>query len=771
MLTSNLSRRQEHSFRPDWTSSPTTAALLVLLTILLRIWHIQHGLPDFLEEAIPFKKALQMWGWESGHTDLNPHFFNYPTLSLYLHLFVQKLHYGFGLLTRQFTVPADYWLQYQIDPTAHVVLARLVGVACDVCSVLGVWWIGERLCRGVGVLAALLVALAPTMLETARSIYSDSVMAALAVWALALLLAYLQHGGRRRLATGIVLIGLAAGAKYTAGLLVLPLAWAMWMRHGRRGLLWWPAAAAASCAVFLISSPYVVLDFPAFWHDFSFERMHMAKGHLGILERHGAEFQLRTLTHDLGWPALTCLIVAGVLTIRRRRERIAVAVALLWWVLLPQALSVALFRAEAARYLLALLPAIALLAAWGALSLVSEVSAGRRRQAATVVLVALLILPAAWSGLRAALLGRISTQQLARYWCEEQLSAADIIVQEPYGATLRSIFAIQRIRSNSFFPVADEELRERFLAAPLYHAVSLPLTVSGQFRVTVRSRVGDPVELTVFEHATELNQVFYAPALFHGVDYFVTSGGVRQRYEKNAARYQRQIRFYRLLDSYAVVAAHFRTGGTTYGPEMKIYRLDERFQEMLAQTAPTLDVYWWARAVPQAFRIQMDELLVASDKGSGGAIRRSDGRPAHWVLSLEEPFDGYILPFLFQMTHHLTETERYAAGRRLAAAMLAMRPDLELACMMYSMCATEMGDWDQARRAVMNSLKLLTQWGRSSPQLRFELVRILTYLGETEAAREELELLLQTAPPHSEIATAASRLLAGLAPDGMAVQP
>ena len=249
------------------------------------------------------------------------------------------------------------------------------------------------------------------------------------------------------------------------------------------------------------------------------------------------------------------------------------------------------------------------------------------------------------------------------------MTAADIIVQEPYGATLRSIFAIQRIRSNSFFPIADEELRERFLVAPLYHAVSLPLTVSGQFKVTVRSRAGDPVELTAFEHATELNQVFYAPALFHGVDYFVTSGAVRQRYEKNAARYQRQIRFYRLLDSYAVVAAHFRTGGTTYGPEMTIYRLGERFQEMLVQTAPTLDAYWWARAVPQAFRIQIDELLVTPDKRSEGAIRRSDGRPAHWVLSLEEPFAGYILPFLFQMTHHLTETERYSLRRRLAAAM------------------------------------------------------------------------------------------------------
>jgi hypothetical protein len=259
MLNSDGDQRQE-SLRDRFSpTSPVTAALLITLVLVsalvLRLWHIRHGLPDFLEEAIPFKKAFEMWGWETGRTDLNPHFFNYPTLSIYIHFALQKLHFAFGMLSGRYTVPADYWLAYHLDPTPQVVLARLVGVVSDGATLLGVWVIGERMRRGVGLLAALLLALAPTVLLTGRSIYSDSLMATLAVWALERLLAYQATGGRGRLLTALVLIGLAAGAKYTAGLLVVPLAAVLWFRHGRRGLLWWPLAAAGSFAVFLISSP------------------------------------------------------------------------------------------------------------------------------------------------------------------------------------------------------------------------------------------------------------------------------------------------------------------------------------------------------------------------------------------------------------------------------------------------------------------------------------------------------------------------------------
>jgi len=762
MLYRNGDQRQESHW--DWFSpaSPVTAIFLVILALVLalvlRIWHIRHGLPDFQEEAIPFKQALEMWGWETGRTDLNPHFFNYPTFSIYIHFALQKLHYTFGMLTGRYAVPADYWLLYHLDPTPQVILARLVGIVSDGATLLGVWVIGERMRRGAGLLAALLIALAPTVLLTGRSIYSDSVMTALAVWALERLLAYLTAGGRGRLLAALVLIGLAAGAKYTAGLLVVPLAAVLWLRHGGRGLLWWPLAAAGSFVVFLISSPYVLLDFQEFWHDFTFERLHMSEGHFGTYERRGALFQLKTIIYNLGWPALLSLVTSGVLAIRRRQDPAATTVLILWLILLPHAVSVAFFRMEAARYLLALLPAAVLLAAWGTVS-VAALWPFRQRRVIMAIMLIILVLPPLRAGIQAAASGGDTTQQLARSWCQEQLEPQDIIVQEPYGANLPNVFDLERIRRKPSFPMASPELQSRFLTRACYRSIAMPMATSGKFKVNIDTWNGNQLKLNVFEQVSDFNQIFYTPSLYRDVDYFLVSGTIRQRYEANPARYRQQIRFYEMLDDHAEVAVRFRASGRATGAEVVIFSLGNEFQDWVSKEMAPFSPFWWAQAVPVAFRMRADELLVPPDKHSQGDIRLPDGLPAHWVRSMVGPFNVFLLPFLAQMAHHLSETGHYREGRRFAAAVLAMRPDLEIVCLVFSRCASEMGDWEQARRAVVNSLNALGRQGRESPQLRYELARLLHHFGETTAARQELELLLRMVPTNSDIARSARQFL------------
>ena len=133
MLTTMMGQRQvPRSLRRAKVAKSLGPPLaLVALALLLRLWHLGHGLPDFSEEAIPFRRALAMWGWESGRTDLNPHFFNYPSLTIYLHFFWQKVQYAIGLLSGRYTVPADFWLTIQYDPTLPVLLGRLLGVLAD----------------------------------------------------------------------------------------------------------------------------------------------------------------------------------------------------------------------------------------------------------------------------------------------------------------------------------------------------------------------------------------------------------------------------------------------------------------------------------------------------------------------------------------------------------------------------------------------------------------------------------------------------------------
>src|SRR5437879_13167056 len=93
--------------------------------------------------------------------------------------------------------------------------ARSLCVAADTASLLLVATIGERLRRGAGLLAALIVACSPIMIGASRAIYTDPVMAALALAALARMQAY-RGGGVTRTPGAGALGGPAFGGKFPA---------------------------------------------------------------------------------------------------------------------------------------------------------------------------------------------------------------------------------------------------------------------------------------------------------------------------------------------------------------------------------------------------------------------------------------------------------------------------------------------------------------------------------------------------------------------------
>jgi hypothetical protein len=172
----------------------TFVALLVLCAVALRLWRVRVGLPDFLEEAIPLRIALGMKDAASGRIDWNPHQFNYPSLSVYAHFAVQQLVYAAQFASGHARNWADYLLAFDLDPSPMVIAARLFGIACDAALVIGVVRVGERLRRamtldagalaGAEFIAGALVAVSPILVITSSSIFCDSLMAALAVWAI-----------------------------------------------------------------------------------------------------------------------------------------------------------------------------------------------------------------------------------------------------------------------------------------------------------------------------------------------------------------------------------------------------------------------------------------------------------------------------------------------------------------------------------------------------------------------------------------------------------
>ena len=321
-------------------------------------------------------------------------------------------------------------------------------------------------------------------------------------------------------------------------------------------------------------------------------------------------------------------------------------------------------RVEAARYLVPLLPAAAVFDLAGRVG-------GRARSPLLATLLLALVLPVAVSGLAAAAAGGRYTQIAARRWCEEHAGPRDLILAEAYTSALPALDARADVEGSPIFQAASPGIRRRYLQRSWFHVVVVPLSVVGPCTSLVPSGQGPPVEVPIFANVADMNQIFYDPRLFAWADYVITSSAVRGRYEADPARHAVECRFYRWLDSTAVVAARFAPNGTVAGPTIVVYRIGARAQAALA-TAGALSPLWWAEQIPMAYRREATTLLGAP--WEGGALRDADGAPAPWVSSLAAAYDEKIRPFAKGMAVNLAELGRLDEARVYAEATLLMLP-------------------------------------------------------------------------------------------------
>jgi hypothetical protein len=342
-----------------------------------------------------------------------------------------------------------------------------------------------------------------------------------------------------------------------------------------------------------------------------------------------------------------------------------------WIYLLGFGLPVAVARVEAARYLVALLPAVAVLATVAVFDL-AERFGGRTRGLLRTMLLLALLLPVAVAGVAAAAVGSRYTQIAARRWCETHIGPHDLILAEAYTAQLPSLDARAMVEGSPIFQAASPAARRRYLQRSWFHVVPVPLSVVGPCTSLVQPGQGPPVDVPIFAHVADVNQIFYDPRLFAQADYVLTSSAVRGRYEADPVRYGVESHLYRLLDSTAVVAARFAPHGDVAGPTIVIYRVGARAQAALG-TEGLLPSLWWVERIPAAYRWEATNLLGV--RWQGEAVRGADGALAPWVLSLAAHFDEKIRPFTNAMAVNLAELGRLDAARSYAEATLLMAPD------------------------------------------------------------------------------------------------
>lgn len=415
---------------------PLLFTLALFVAAFLYLAGIDYGLPHVFQpdEPITVNRALRF-----GSGDLNPHFFYYPSLLMYLYFFLYGIYFTVGYAAGLFSGVQAFAHAFITDPSPFYVIGRALSAFSLLAGMVFLYRCGERRGgRGAGLLAVLAVAFLPDVVEYAHWAKADAPLLGLSAAALALLVVIAEGGRRRDYILAGVVLGAALGLKYNAVLLfpALPLAHLLGCRGSGRGLrclfdgrLW--AAAGLVPVAFVVTTPFALLDWPKFAHDFS-EQVAinvggvagLATGWRSVLEAAlfwGTPYPIGILTgFSLAWALL-------------RRERTDLLLAAMWIV------GVAALSRQGIvdiRYLFPLYPAWALL--------LGRWAAGMARPGLPLPLraapaVAVVLSAAAVLTVSAGVTARFratDTRIAAKAWVEENLPEGARIAVDSYGPPL-----------------------------------------------------------------------------------------------------------------------------------------------------------------------------------------------------------------------------------------------------------------------------------------------------------------------------------------------
>ena len=391
-------------------------ALILVAGFALRVWNNDYGLPFVysIDEASHFtSRAVEMF-WQ----DLDPGYYQNPAAYTYLVYATLRVLYGplgflfglpYGNVTDQFDKdPAELWI------VARTLAAALcmAGVAATYAAARRLWGVRE------GLVAAAVLAFAFLPVAYSRVAVTD--VGALAGVALALMWSVraAEEGRARDYALAGAAAGLAIAFKYTAGLVLLPLAIAAAARlrsDGVRPVAGLALGGVAAALVFALLNPYLFGSLGDWWSDLRDQADVAAGEPKPGQEPGGFSYDLDSLTWGLGWAGIAAALAGAVLVLRRDVVRGLVLVAL------PLALFayLALQSRYFGRWLLPAYPALAMLAAV-AVARAAELLPRRGWQPAATAALALAVIaqPLLADVRTARVLAREDTLSEARAWLD-----------------------------------------------------------------------------------------------------------------------------------------------------------------------------------------------------------------------------------------------------------------------------------------------------------------------------------------------------------------
>jgi len=410
-------------------------AIVLVLALAVRLRGLWFGLPFVYarpDELLIIGTALGFFT-----KTLHPGFFDYPGLYLYLVGGVLALYYAYGRAIGWFTSRAQFVAGPHDHWQAFYILGRGISVVCGTLTTLRVYRLGVELFdEAVGLIAAFFLSLAFLHVRDSHYATTDITMTFFVTCAV-LALARLHRDRRRAHAwTAAVFAGLAMGTKYNGVLLAVPMvvveALHAWPRRGdwratvRRSYL--PLMAAIMLVTFVMTSPYVVVDYPKAIHDLRSLQHSMRAGMTppGMLSPGWIYHFVFSLRYGLGLPLLAASMLGLVLMAWRQPAAALILGSFPATYYVVAGTSANVF----VRYMIPVVPFLCVFAAFLVRAAADAIAARTPipRSVAAASLAIALIAPSAWSVAQFdTILAREDSRMIAANWVQEHV---------PRGATI-----------------------------------------------------------------------------------------------------------------------------------------------------------------------------------------------------------------------------------------------------------------------------------------------------------------------------------------------
>ncbi|HSR25859.1 MAG TPA: glycosyltransferase family 39 protein, partial [Candidatus Eisenbacteria bacterium] len=298
-----------------WLAAGIGAAVLGLA---LRTIGLSYGLPDHFhwDEPTIMNRVIRM-----GSGDLDPHFFYYPTLLMYLLLAANGALYAVGHVLHAYSSTSDFAVSYLTDSTASYLVGRALVATLGAATVLLAFVVGRRFVSApAGLVGAVLLAVSPVHVGNSHFATNDVPMAFFALLSYVLLWQVYTRGRTRDYVLAGAVIGLGVSTKYLPVVLLVSLAMAhvfrlrnetgRW-RSASTGLGRVAAAGAAAFAAFAVTSPYVLLDWRTAIHDYGAQAALSSAAGCQDCGLNFVTYLTQTLGWSVGWAAYL-LALAGL---------------------------------------------------------------------------------------------------------------------------------------------------------------------------------------------------------------------------------------------------------------------------------------------------------------------------------------------------------------------------------------------------------------------------------------------------------------------------